>query len=330
MGVPDRFVPPHYLRHPMVQTVLASSRLRGLGANPMAACAREEIIDAGGGVRLQGFHSEHGRKPSPGLVIMLHGWEGGAHSSYILDTGRYLYRLGFDVHRLNLRDHGTSHHLNRGLFMGTLIDESFAAVKAVAARAGGGPVFLLAFSMGGNFALRMARLWADEKPANIRRVACINPPLDPLKTTLAIDRMGLMRRYFLKKWKRSMALKQRLFPETHDFTGVLPMDSCMAITRVLVRRYTDYASAEDYFSRYTLTGDSLRRVGLPVTIIHAEDDPLIPVEDLRRASLDEKIELVIQPYGGHCGYVQNLALRCWYLPVLARLFGVEGAARPAG
>lgn len=322
MVVPDRFVPPPYLRHPMVQTVLATSRLRSLGANPMAACAREEIIDAGGGVRLQGFHSEHVRKASPGLVIMLHGWEGGAHSSYILDTGRYLYRLGFDVYRLNLRDHGTSHHLNRGLFMGTLIDESFAAVKAVAACAAGRPVFLLGFSMGGNFALRMARRVADEPMAGLRRVTCINPPLDPLKTTLAIDRMGLLRGYFLKKWKRSLALKQRLFPETHDFTGVLPMDSCMAITEVLVRRYTDYAGVEDYFSRYTLTGDSLRRVGVPVTIIHAEDDPLIPVDDLRRLSLDEKIELVIQPYGGHCGYVRNLALRCWYLPRLAALFGL--------
>ena len=123
MTTSSRFVPPAYLRAPFLQTALCSSRLRTLGSNPMRACARESIIDAGDGVRLQGFWSHQPHRPARGLVILLHGWEGSADSAYILSTGRFLFARGFDIFRLNYRDHGTTHHLNSGLFLGTLIDE---------------------------------------------------------------------------------------------------------------------------------------------------------------------------------------------------------------
>jgi hypothetical protein len=53
----DRFIPPRYLRGSYTQTVLASARIRAMGRNPMRDASREMIIDAGDGVRLQGFFS---------------------------------------------------------------------------------------------------------------------------------------------------------------------------------------------------------------------------------------------------------------------------------
>ena len=100
------------------------------------------ILDAGEGVRLQGFLSRC-EGSSRGLVILLHGWEGSANSAYIVSTGRYLYDRGFDVFRLNLRDHGDSHHLNEGLFYGTLIEESHEGVRAAAAMSRSGSAFLI-------------------------------------------------------------------------------------------------------------------------------------------------------------------------------------------
>ena len=115
----------------MLQTFLNSFKLRNPGKTDMERVAEERIIDAGSGVRLQGFHSAVKGEPR-GLVILIHGWEGSAGSAYIINTGRYLYCQGFDIFRLNLRDHGASHHLNEGLFYGTLIDETHAAVKEAA------------------------------------------------------------------------------------------------------------------------------------------------------------------------------------------------------
>ena len=89
-------------------------------------------------------------------MIILHGWEGSSSSAYVLAAGAYFYNRGFSVCRLNLRDHGESHHLNEGLFHGALLEETFDAVNTVARTSQNLPVYLLGFSMGANFALRIA------------------------------------------------------------------------------------------------------------------------------------------------------------------------------
>jgi predicted alpha/beta-fold hydrolase len=83
------------------------------------------------------------------------------------------------------------------------------------------------------------------------------------------------------------------------------------MTEKLIRKHTDYRNAEDYFSRYTLTQGYLDRVPLPVTVITAEDDPVVPVEDFYALKVNDKVSLVIQPYGGHCGFISGLNLQTW-------------------
>ena len=90
------------------------------------------------------------------LAILLHGWEGSAQSSYILHTGARLLAEGCDVFRLNFRDHGKTHHLNAGLFHSCRIDEVVGAVGEVAKRFPERPLIIGGFSLGGNFALRVA------------------------------------------------------------------------------------------------------------------------------------------------------------------------------
>jgi len=92
----DPFIPPFYLRNPMLQTVLASSGLRKLGRNVMAESASEQIIDAGRDVRLQGWHSINAGRESKGLVVLIHGCEGSSHSADILSMGKVLFHAGYD------------------------------------------------------------------------------------------------------------------------------------------------------------------------------------------------------------------------------------------
>lgn len=318
--------PPLWLRRPMLQSVLASSRLRTMGKNPMANAATEVIVDAGDGVRLRGMVSRQETAAPRGTVLLLHGWEGSHRSAYMLSAGRIFFNDGWDVVRMNLRDHGDSHGLNRGLFLGTLIDESHRAVQAVAAAHARGPLFLMGFSMGANFALRMARRCREEPVHGLCHVVCVNPPLDPYAATRAIDRVPLLRRYFLKKWKRSLALKQKLFPGDYDFSDVLALNSCMAVTDALIERYTDYAGAGDYFGRYTLAEGYLDRVAVPVTVIMAEDDPIIDAGLLKAAAVNEMVDRIFHRYGGHCGYIEGAGLRAWHEEFCLSLFRRLAAA----
>ena len=246
-------------------------------------------------------------------MILLHGWEGSADSAYILSSGRFFYRLGYDVFRLNLRDHGKSHHLNRELFHGALTEETFHAVRNICQTAGSCPSFLVGFSLGGNFALRIAVKHSDAPIANLRGVFCISPALDPYKSTLAIDeRSPVYRRYFLEKWRRSLRKKQSIFPDLYRFDGVLHHKTVMALTEAIMPYFPQFGSYIDYFRHYTLTGDFRAPLTIPVRIFTSEDDPVVPVSDFYTLPLNENLHVSIQRYGGHCGFLDPFPWGCWY------------------
>lgn len=320
MGENNVFMPPRWLRGMYAQTILASSRLRTLGRDPMLDASYEVLLDAGGGVRLQGFYSPQHSGRAKGLVILLHGWEGSSSSTYILHTGRYLYDQGYAVFRLNLRDHGETHHLNEGLFFITFLDEVFEAIKKASAFSQGKAVFLAGFSLGGNFALRVACRAQHEPIGCLAHVMAISPVLDPGKSTDAIDGNRLLKYYFLKKWRRSLNIKQGLYPHLYDFSGIGSLGTIRAITEAFVDKYSRYKDIHEYFSGYTLTGDFMKDVGTDMTIVVSRDDPAIPFDDFPRLCLNEGTDLVVHDYGGHNGFLYGLSSATWYERRMTELF----------
>ena len=147
---PGSFQPPRLLRNTYVQTILASSRIRALGKNPLADVGKEILFKTKNGARLQGFYSPQIKMRAKATVILIHGWEGSSQSTYILSTGRFLYNKGYAIFRLNFRDHGETHHLNEGLFYATLLDEVFESVKQAAQLEPDVPAFLAIRWLSGN------------------------------------------------------------------------------------------------------------------------------------------------------------------------------------
>jgi predicted alpha/beta-fold hydrolase len=316
----ESFNPPWYLRSGQIQTVLASMSLRAWGKNPVRNAAREITIRTPQGIQLQGYHSPQNSADTPGLVILLHGWEGSAESTYIACTGKALYQRGYDIFRLNFRDHGSSHHLNQGIFYAVLLEEVFQAVQHVCSMTEEKSVFLAGFSLGGNFALRIARRMRHEPIENLRHVVAISPVLDPEKATVSIDRQTMIRWYFLKKWLESLQIKQGLFPDVYDFSEVYKLDTIMAVTEKMIEQYSDYDSASEYFKGYSILNDALDDLSVPTTIVTAADDPIIPVEDFYELKLNQRTELIIHTHGGHNGFIDGFFLKSWYEQQLANWF----------
>jgi predicted alpha/beta-fold hydrolase len=304
----------------MLQTILASGKFRARGPNAMREAAREVVLTTPGGVRLLAVRSLHEDLNPAGLVVMLHGWEGSVDSSYMLCTGRALYRCGFDVVRINFRDHGNSHHLNPGIFYAVLLEEVFDAVRLTAAESRGRPVFLVGFSLGGNFVLRILKKCRDDPIAALAHAVAVSPVLDPAKSTARVDRHPIIRRYFIKKWFASLRKKESLFPQAWDFGEVYRKRSVREITEILLRRYSDFDSAADYFRAYSLRDSALADIRVPVTILTAADDPIIPIEDFYRLKTNEAVQLADQRFGGHNGFVDGWALQSWYDGRIAALF----------
>lgn len=314
------FDPPFYLRSTFVQTMLAGSGIRKWGDNPMLEAAKEVILNPIEDVRLQGFYSKQLNRQIKGLVMLLHGWEGSVNSGYILSTGRFLYDHGYDVFRLNYRDHGNTHHLNTGLFYAVLLEEVFRAVQQVSEYESELPFYLVGFSMGGNFVLRIARTCVESPIHNLSHVISISPVLNPEKSTCAIDNIPLLRGYFLKKWQRSLRNKQACFPGLYDFSAVLSLDTITEMTDLMLERYSDYESASDYFRDYAVLEDALADVNVPTTIVIAQDDPIIPVEDFYDLKTNSLTNLIIHRYGGHNGFLETISGRAWYEQKMLEIF----------
>jgi predicted alpha/beta-fold hydrolase len=317
MPITEEFHAASVLKHPFLQTVLGGSKLRTLGKNPMLSAAREMILETSECVRLIGCYSAH--PEAKGLVILLNGWLGDSGSAYITSTGKYLYENEYSVFRLNYRDHGESHHLNEGLFLASFLDEVFECVSQAASIERTQPAFLVGFSLGGNFGLRIAQKCATTPIENLKHIVSISPVLEPEKSTEAVDGNKFISSYFLKKWRRSLTRKQMLFPEKYNFNTILN-NNMRGITEGLIKEYSSFKNARQYFEAYAIRNDMLVNIPVPTTIITAEDDPIIPVADFRRLELNHLTKLVIHQHGGHNGFIENLRLNTWYERRMVALF----------
>lgn len=305
------FLPPRPLRSGHIQTMLSSSGVRRLllpkAARTVAEGAEHVMVSGGEGVRLSGAYTRQaGRPQARGLAVLFHGWEGSLDSTYVLQTGSRLLADGWDVFRLNFRDHGDSHNLNEALFHSCRIDEVMHALVDIAARFPTRPMALAGFSLGGNFALRAA-VKAPDYGVPLRYALAVCPIIDPAEGLFSLEKQApwFYQAYFMHKWRHSLRTKQAAFPQHQYFEMAELKQSLRGLTESLVLRHTDFGSLEAYLDGYSVAGDALQAMQIPATILTARDDPVIPVNAFEQLRLPEHVELDISRYGGHCGYIRG-------------------------
>ncbi|MCR6686010.1 alpha/beta fold hydrolase [Pseudoxanthomonas sp.] len=306
------YQPPRLLRNPHLQSVLGSSGLRqrrGLRAlHAAGAQTREYILDGGQGARLQGWHSRVPGSPPRAMALLLHGWEGSAESGYMRLTAARLLAQGFEVFRLNFRDHGDTHHLNEDLFHSNRLDELVHAAADMVARLRVRDLVVAGYSLGGNHALRLG-LRAQLAGLPLRRIAAVCPLVDPSTTMVHMERHApqFYDWYFRRKWRSSLLRKRELFPERHTYDDATLALDMRGLIGWLAQRHAGFADVEDYFDSYSIAGGRLAALQVPAHILMALDDPVIPFDDFRQWQLPAGARLEVARWGGHCAFVENLA-----------------------
>jgi predicted alpha/beta-fold hydrolase len=320
------FRPPLPLRSGHIQTMLSSSgirrRLLPRRAHAVQVGAEHVLIDGGTGVRLSGAYTrQQARTEARGLAVLFHGWEGSVDSTSVLQTGSRLLEDGWDVFRLNFRDHGDSHDLNEALFHSCRIDEVVHALADIAKRYPQRPIGLAGFSLGGNFALR-AGMVAPAAGIPLSYVLAVCPIIDPSEGLFSLEEEApwIYHAYFMRKWRRSLQAKQAAFPGQQYFELTELKQSMRDLTRSMVLRHTDFDSLEAYLDGYSVAGDRLMDLHVPATILTAEDDPVIPVASFRRLQVPANVELDIAPYGGHCGFIRDFGMTSYTDDYIAARF----------
>lgn len=310
----SEYRPPRLLRNPHLQSVLASAGPRHWlvrhRAKQLLRASRTELLTCSDGVRLQGEVALQ-RPGNDGLVTLIHGWEGSADSLYVLSLSSRLFAAGYSVFRLNLRDHGSTHHLNPELFNSTRIREVVDAVQQIQERWPHRHHSLAGFSLGGNFALRVAAR-APAAAIRLQQVVAVCPVVDPVHTMELLENgWWVYHQHFRRKWARSLRRKLHYYPELGYGGELLALKTLRAMNGYFVPRFTEFPDTHTYLRGYALCGDVLAKLAVPAHIITSRDDPMIPVADFDQLARSPMLTLELTRFGGHCGFIENLRLDSW-------------------
>jgi len=190
-------------------------------------------------------------------------------------------------------------------------DEVVHAVAELADRFAPGPVFLAGFSLGGNFALRVARA-ASERATKLTRVVAVSPVVRPAHVLDALERgWSLYHRYFIAKWRRSLRIKQALFADEFDLDEWFSLDNLRDQTDWLVHHHTGFSSLDQYLEGYSIAGSYLDGLSVPCLVVSARDDPIIPARDIQSLPAIPALTIELTDHGGHCGFLENWRLASW-------------------
>lgn len=250
-----------------------------------------------------------GRRP---LVFLLHGLCGCSRSPYILSLQDMLRRHGHDSVAMNLRGcSGEPNRLARAYHSGATEDVE-EVIARLLQQENGRPLAMVGYSLGANMLVK----WLAETPlsGHVRSAVSVSNPFDLLKCSREMVKGRLSRfygDYFLYRlvldlerkkhafrrpgWTRELAVLEAL-GDTDPLRDIWDFDE--RITAPL----HGFADAADYY-RQCSSARFLAGVTVPLLVIHACNDPIIPVSSLPpETAAPDNIRWAISPGGGHVGF----------------------------
>ncbi len=314
--VTPSFKPVFGLRNAHLQTILSSvgprKSLIAKRFQEYKSNQRPMLLDGGKGVRLEGYYNAADEKVSAKLAILIHGWEGSHDSTYMLSMAQKLLDNGVDVFRLNLRDHGDTHHLNKEIFNSTMVEEVIHAIADLQGRLSYQETHLVGFSLGGNFCLRVAAM-AHGQAVNLKNVIAFCPVIHAAQSNVVLNqkRNVVYGKYFVRKWKRSLRKKLQHWPSYEYGDQLDSMSTLDDMNQKLIPKYTPFQDLPSYFDAYAINGDKMAHTIAPCHLFFAQDDMIIPVEGTKELADNPDLHITITELGGHCGYIKNWKWDCW-------------------
>jgi hypothetical protein len=234
---------------------------------------------------------------------MIHGLAGCARAPYLVRVAKLLARGGVRVIRMNLRGAGAGHGGARETYHAGRTDDLRRVARWLARRAPGSPIALVGFSLGANLVLKLAAEAADHPLESLDAVVAANPPLDLAACCrhIRLRENRVYDRHFVRMLRREVSKLHRAYPElgTVDLGRV---GSLLEFDGLYTAARNGFENADDYYQQSS-AGPMIPRITIPGLVVHAADDPFIPVEPFYRICFPPNIQFELLPYGGHLGYL---------------------------
>lgn len=301
-GEPPGFEPHPALRSGHAQTIAAGY----LPGRRVRLPARYVEVPLEDGDRLAVLDSTpDGWVPGAPACLLVHGLGGCARAPYVTRIATRLVRAGVRAVRMNLRGAGAGFGLARGIYHAGRTGDLRAAAAWIAATAPGSPIGLVGLSLGANLVLKLAAEAAGDPLAGLDCVVAANPPLDLSACCRHIrePRNRLYDRNFVRVLRAQVSRLHARFPQ-------LPAPALDGVESLydFDDRYTaprnGFAGAEAYYAASS-AGPWLGRITIDGLVVHAADDPFIPLGAFTSARFPRNLRTELVPAGGHLGYISR-------------------------
>lgn len=292
-----QFKPAWWLNNAHLQTIWPN--LFRKTPRPQVEKERLELQD---GDFLDLFHVNKGNKP---IVLILHGLEGNIESHY---AAGMLDAVGKrNMHGVLLHFRNCGHITNR-------LPQSYHAgetgdLKSVLQHLHQSypetPVSVVGYSLSANALLK----WMGEsgKDSMIEKAFAVSPPFDLMQSCEYIHQ-GFSRVYehhLMKKLRKSAGRKYTEMPGFIEVSKVKRLKNFMEFDDAVTARIHGFKSAEHYY-RTQSCRPFLKHIQTPTWIIHAENDPFLPVTAIPKpAELSNSAQLLLYKNGGHVGFLES-------------------------
>ncbi len=299
----EDFVPRRGWANPHLQTVRSRVRPQRVDLPP----AREVLVELpdGSGDRL--VVQQHAGDPDRPQVLVIHGLGGTAESDYVRHTTAGLLAAGFAVVRVDLRGAGGSGEVSSYNYHAGRTEDVRAVIDAL-----GRPSAVVGFSLGANVAIK---LLGEHSPGVVAGVA-VSAPLDLAVGAEHLHHMagGLYERFLLRKLRaESLRPAARYTPE--ERAAILAARTIVDFDNAITAPRNGWRDAAEYY-RVNSGIRFLADVRDPLLVVHAEDDPMIPLGPYR--SVDwaalPTTRLLLTEHGGHVGF-HGRSETPWYVAV---------------
>jgi predicted alpha/beta-fold hydrolase len=277
--------------------------------------AEKLIIETGDGTgdRLHGVLHRPNTAENRPLVILIHGLTGSMDSLYIQVSAMHLLAAGYPVLRVSLRGAGGERGTTKSFYHGGKTGDLTAIHRAISKVLPEKNTVFAGFSLGGNMVLK--HMAEQSTAGNLLAGISISAPIDlkAAQLRLSAPRNRIYHRHLLDDMKR-----ERGGEATRDIETILDFDNR------IVAPANGFRDAEDYY-RQCSAASMLRAIRHPTLIIHAADDPWIPIDAYRAIDItNPALNLLLTHSGGHVGFhARDLAMP-WHDAAMLKFLSALG------
>lgn len=240
------------------------------------------------------------------IVLLIHGLAGSHMSTYMCRNAYHFSQRGYRVFRMDMRGCGAGEKLAKLPTHCGRSDDVAAALYHIAELYPEAETSIVAYSMSGTLTLNMLAEAGEMPVGNLQRSFVVSPPTD----------LAHVERYFRTFWGRKFdkffvkIIWSQILRRWQQFPEVAPNPlpkipkRLRDIDELVIAPTGGFASADDYYAK-TSPASKLKEIKQPVTILYAEDDPVVPIGPLLESSRSSSIELITTKHGGHLGFLAS-------------------------